>query len=279
MYINTNISSINTRFSLANNQEDLNKAMERLSSGLRINSAKDDAAGLAISTRMQTNIAGMNIAARNAQDGISMLQSAEGGLSTMTSILQRMRELSVQADNGTNGTSDVAALQNEVDALVSEIGNISSSLQFNNIVLFGGDGVAASGNPLTVTLHIGAGATETMDVTIDQIDTTSLTLDITGALDLSTSPSAAITAIDAALQTISDNRANLGATMNRLEFTITNLNTTSTNMSAAKSRVLDADMARETSVMTKQKILSQSSLQMLKQANSNPQMILSLLQG
>ena len=281
MYINTNISSIKTRFYLSGNQDELMKAQERLSSGMRINSAKDDAAGLAISSRMTTQIEGMSVAGRNAQDGISMLQTSEGGLSTVNNILQRMRELAVQANNGTNGASDVQALQNEIDALVSEVANISGSLDFNNIDLYAGDGTPGSNVAQTITLHIGQGATETMTVLLGQMDTITLGLNNAAgqALDLTTSASAAIAAIDTALQKVSDERAALGATMNRLEFTIDNLNTTSTNMSAARSRIEDADMAMETSNLTKQRILSQSSLAMLSQANENPSMVLSLLQN
>ncbi|QST02353.1 flagellin FliC (plasmid) [Pontibacillus sp. ALD_SL1] len=274
MYINTNINSQLTRVSMAETQDRLNNVMERLSSGLRINSAKDDAAGLAISTRMTSEISGMSIAARNAQDGISMLQTAEGGLSTVTSILQRMRELAIQSDNGTNSATDRAALQDEFAALGAEIENISTSSKFNGILLFDGDG---SGGAKTVTLHTGSGASDTMDVMLGQIDTTVLTI---AADDISTSAGAqtALGTLDAALQIVSDERASLGASMNRLEFTINNLNTMGTNLSAARSRVLDADMAAESSNLTKEKILSQSSLQMLKQANSNPQMVLGLLQ-
>ena len=267
MRINTNISSQFTQMHLNNANDKLNQVMERLASGSRINSAKDDAAGLAISTRMTSQIRGMDVAARNAQDGISMLQTTEGGLATVNNILQRMRELAVQSDNGTNSSTDQAALQAEFAQLGAEIENISTTMDFNGISVFAGT---------TVSLHIGSDSGDTMNVAIAAMDTAALGIS-TDDISTAAGAAAAITNLDSALQDISDERANLGASMNRLEFTIDNLNTMNTNLSAARSRIEDADMAKETSELTKQRILSQSGLAMLSQANQNPQMVLSLL--
>jgi flagellin len=267
MRINTNVSSMFTRNYLNQSSDKLNDVMERLASGSRINSAKDDAAGLAISTRMTSQISGMEVANRNVQDGISMLQTAEGGLETVTNILHRMRELAVQADNGTNSTSDITALDAEFDALTSEIDNIAGKTEFNGKKLL--DGTLAS-----VDLHIGQGSGDTM--TVNLADATSGTLLAAGA-DITTDAQTAISTIDTALDLVSTARSGLGASMSRLEFTSDNLTSMGTNLSAARSRIADADMAKESSELTKQRILNQSSLAMLSQANQQPQSVLSLL--
>ena len=291
MNINTNISSIVTRSFLNSNQAGLEKAMERLSSGKRINSAADDAAGLSITTRMYTQTRGKEVAMRNANDGISLIQTAESSLGSISNILQRMRELAVQADNGTYSSTDKDALQSEMAQLVSEIKNIAENTHFNGIKLL--DGL---GGP--VGLHIGDGASDTlsfnlMNAKTDTIGGYSTTLagasttlfikDITvnGAAqdDTLSNAQVAIGVIDKALDEVSSKRAEFGALQNRLEFTIDNLNSAKTNTESARSRIEDADMAAEASNMTKQNVLVQSSVAMLTQANQAPQQVLQLLQN
>lgn len=270
MIIGTNVMSLKTRYFLGNTNNKMETAMERLSSGKRINSAKDDAAGTGIAARMEGQIRGMNVASRNALDGISLLETAEASLGNAGSILQRMRELSVQADNGTYSADDKASLQKEFSQLISEVGHISTTASFNGIPLL-------NGTQATVELHISDQASDVMAV--DMVDLAAVNTAIS-TLDISTAAGAkaAITALDTQIDTITSGRADLGSSMNRLQFTIDNLTTMSNNLSAAKSRIEDADMAAEVSEMTKQKILMQSSTSMLVQANQNPQAVLQLLQ-
>jgi flagellin len=284
MNINTNISSIITRSYLSSSQMNLGDAMEKLSSGKRINGASDDAAGLAISSRMTTQVRGKEVAMRNANDGISLIQTAESALGSMSNILQRMRELAVQADNGTNSGTDKTSLQAEITQLINEMTNISTKTQFNGITLLN---QAAT----SITLHVGEGAADTLSFAIGDNQTTAIghtdlaisALDVTSATATVSSGSNngaqdAIISIDSALDQISSKRAELGALQNRLEFTVDNLTSSKMNTEAARSRVEDADMAAETSNMTKQSVLVQSAIAMLSQANQNPQMVLQLLQ-
>jgi len=268
MIINTNVSSLVTRNNLRKTNDALQATMQKLSSGKRINSASDDAAGLAIATRMSSQITGMNTATRNANDGMSLVQTAESAMGSVSDILQRMRELAVQADNGTYSASDKTNLKAEFDQLTSEIDHIASNTSFNGVKLLDGSTAA-------VTLHISDAATDTMTVGLQSMTSTALT--ITG-LDISTNAQAALTAIDGALDSVSTGRATLGSYQNRLGFTVDNLSTASTNLTSARSRIEDADMAAESSEMTRNKILSQSSIAMLAQANQNPQQVLQLLQ-
>jgi flagellin len=269
MYINTNYNSLVSRGYLSSTNKDLTKTMERLSSGKRINGASDDAAGLAISTRMTAQIRGMDVATRNAQDGISMIQTAESAMGSVSDILQRMRELAVQADNGTYAASDVASMQGEFDALLSEIDHIAETTSFNGINLIASGGAS-------VTLHISDKFDDTLTVDFAAMDTT--TLSITG-LALSGNAQTVIDTIDTALDTVSTERGNLGASINRLDFVVDNLVSAKNNTSASRSRIEDADMAAEMSELTKQQILQQSTMAMLSRANSQPQGVLSLLQG
>lgn len=287
MNINTNISSISTRSFLNSNQGALEKAMERLSSGKRINNAADDAAGLSIVTRMYTQTRGKEVAMRNANDGVSLIQTTESALGSISNILQRMRELAVQADNGTYSAKDKTALQSEMTQLIDEIGKIASTTHFNGINLLN----SASGS---VTLHIGDSASDTLNFDLIDARTTVIggtsgggaTLYV-GDIDVSDSAlvgtlshsQVAINIIDTALNEVSSKRAQLGALQNRLEFTIDNLSASKTNTEAARSRIEDADMAAESSNMTKQNVLVQSSVAMLTQANQAPQQILQLLKG
>jgi flagellin len=247
--------------------------MQRLSSGLRINSAKDDAAGLAISNRMTSQVRGLNQAVRNANDGISLAQTAEGALQETTSLLQRMRELAVQSSNGTNTVDDQKSLDAEFQQLVTEIDRISTDTSFNNQTLLSG---GFSGSANAMVFQIGADADQTIAVEIAGAGAAALSINALNVLTFSAAQSA-ITQIDAAIGTVDSSRGNLGAVQNRLESTIANLSNVSENVSAARSRILDADIAQETSNMTKFNILQQAGTSILAQANQSPQLALSLL--
>ncbi len=272
--INTNVMSLNAQRNLNRTQSSMQTAMQRLSSGLRINSAKDDAAGLAISERMTSQIRGLNQAVRNANDGISFSQTAEGALKETTNILQRVRELAVQSANGTNSASDKDALDLEAQELLSELDRIANSTEFNGTKVL--DGSAA-----TVTFHVGANTGATEEITVTGVDATAVTLGV-DAIDISggiaSDTDAAIAAVDAALTTVNDGRATLGATQSRFESTIRNLSTTAENLSAARSRIRDTDFAAETAELTRTQILQQAGVAMVSQANAAPQTVLSLLQ-
>ncbi len=269
--VNTNIGSLNAQRNLLKSQNELGKSMARLASGLRINSAKDDAAGLAISDRMTSQIRGLNQAVRNANDGISLAQTAEGALGETTNLLQRMRELAVQSANGTNTASDRESLNAEFSQLQSEIDRIATNTKFNNQVILSGNFSTAG-----MKFQVGADANQTIEVKIGAgsqatLGTTSL------GVDTSTKAQAAITAIDTAIGKVDTTRGTLGAVQNRFESTIANLSNISENLSAARSRILDADIAAETSSMTKNNILQQAGVSVLAQANQTPQLALSLL--
>lgn len=273
LVINTNIGSLNAQRNLASSQNALNKSMQRLSSGLRINSAKDDAAGLAISDRMTSQIRGLNQAARNANDGISLAQTAEGALQETTNMLQRMRELAIQSSNSTNTTLDRQSLDAEFQNLLEEINRIATSTSFNGKVLLSG---AYASTP--AVFQIGANAGQVISVTIGAATVSALQMSGTGVATFSASQSA-IALIDGAISTIDSVRGDLGAVQNRFESTIANLNNVAENLTAARSRILDADIAQETSQMTKNNILQQAGVAILSQANQTPQLALSLLQG
>lgn len=268
--VNTNVASLNAQRNLSSSQLSLNTSMRRLSSGLRINSAKDDAAGLAISDRMTSQIRGLNQAVRNANDGISMAQTAEGALQETTNLLQRMREIAVQAANDTNTTEDRASLDAEFQELVNEIDRISTDTQFNNKNLLDG---TSSGN----LFHVGANEDQTISLSISAMASSDLGV---GSSDVTNQANAnsAITAIDTAIESVDTERGALGAIQSRLESTIANLSNVSENISASRSRIVDADIAMETSAMTKSNILQQAGISVLAQANQQPQLALSLLQ-
>src|SRR5690554_4903503 len=275
MRINNNIMAMNTHRQLGAANEGGAKSMEKLSSGFRINRAGDDAAGLSISEKMRGQIRGLNMASRNAQDGISLIQTAEGALDETHSILQRMRELAVQSANDTNVSKDRTALQAEVDELVTELDRIASDKQFNTQVLLAG-GLSGYGNGLI--LHIGANADQSIEVTINDMAASGLGFS-GGDVDISDQSGAksAISGINAAIEAVSTQRSSLGAVQNRLEHTIKNLNNASENLQAAESRIRDVDMAKEMMEFTKQNILQQASTAMLAQANQAPQGVLQLL--
>jgi flagellin len=257
------------------NNTNTGKNIEKLSSGYRINRAGDDAAGLAISEKMRSQIRGLDMAAKNADDGISMIQTAEGGLNETHAILQRMRELAVQSASDTNTGIDRGELEKENQALIAEIDRISKDTEFNTQKLLNGKGGATTNGAFT--LQIGANKEQELTVTFANMSADSI-----GVIDVSladrSKASEAIETIDAAIKSVSDERANMGAVQNRLEHTINNLNVTSENLTAAESRIRDVDMAKEMMTYTKNNILTQAAQAMLAQANMQPQGVLQLLQ-
>ncbi len=269
--INTNVASLNAQRNLSASQNSLSRSMQRLSSGLRINSAKDDAAGLAISDRMTSQIRGLNQAVRNANDGISLAQTAEGALQETTNILQRMRELAVQSANDTNTTNDRTSLQAEVTQLIAELDRIADNTKFNGKVLLKGDfSVTAA------VFQVGADAGQVISVTIKGADATDLGVK-TATIGTRGGASTTIGLVDTAIKSVDTIRGNLGAIQNRFESTISNLQNVSENLAAARSRILDADIAQETSAMIRNNILQQAGVSILAQANQSPQLALSLL--
>ena len=268
--INTNVASLNAQRNLAKSGQAMQTSLQRLSSGLRINSAKDDAAGLAIANRFTTQIRGLNQAVRNANDGISVAQVAEGALQESTSILQRMSELAVQAANGSNSTSDRTALNNEVTDLKAELTRISDQTRF-------GDTAVLDGTFTNKAFQVGVKTGETITISIGDSDATALSVNSI-SIATATGASSALAKIANAITTIDNTRASLGAKQNRFSSTIANLNNIVENVSAARSRVQDADYARETAELTRNQILQQAGTAMLAQANQLPQSVLSLLQ-
>lgn len=277
MRINHNLMAMNTHRQLGTAQNGVTKSMEKLSSGLRINSASDDAAGLAISEKMRSQIRGLNQASQNAQDGISLIQTAEGALNETQSILQRMRELTVQAGNlGTNEPEDLKAISDEFEQLTKEIDKISERTEFNGKTLLDG---SFSTSASALTFQVGANDTQQLTLSIGDMDSTALTVESITISTFATAASvdAALTAIDKAIETVSSQRSQLGATQNRLDHTIKNLDNSSENLTAAESRIRDVDMAAEMMEMTKNNILQQAANAMLAQANQMPQSVLQLL--
>lgn len=272
MRINTNTAAMNTYSRLTQANGSKANSLAKLSSGLRINKAGDDAAGLSISEKMKNQISGLSQATRNAQDGISLIQTAEGALNETHSILNRMRDLSVQAANDTNSAEDRTAIQTELTDLTSELDRISSDTKFNGKELL--DGTATALN-----IKIGADATDAnLEISIADMSSTGLGVTATEIIVTDTTTAeASITALDGAIQTVSTQRAELGAKQNRLDHTINNLTTTKENLSEANSRIRDVDMAEEMMSFTKSNILSQASTAMLAQANQMPQGVLQLL--
>jgi flagellin len=276
--INTNVVSLNAQRNLSASQSSLATSMQRLSSGLRINSAKDDAAGLAIAERMNAQVRGMNVAIRNANDGISLAQTAEGALSKVGDSLQRMRELAVQSRNATNSTSDKDSLNKEFKQLQSEITRVLGGTTFNGKHILGADGT-------DMTFQVGANVTTNDAVTVTGTD---MTLDTTvSAVTVSTAKidssadataiGTVITNLDSAIDTINDKRADFGATQSRFDAIISSLQQGVEAQSAARGRIMDADFAQETANMSRSQILQQAGTAMVAQANQLPQTVLSLL--
>jgi flagellin len=270
MRINNNIMAMNANRQLGINNTSLSKSLEKLSSGYRINRAGDDAAGLSISEKMRAQIRGLQMASKNAQDGISLIQTAEGALDEVHSILQRMRELAVQAANDTNeDTVDRQAIQDEINQLLEEITGIADRTEFNTQKLL-------DGSFTDKVFHIGANIDQNMTVSISGINPTDLGIDSV-SLATQTDANNAIETINSAINKVSTIRSELGAIQNRLEHTIKNLDNAAENLSAAESRIRDVDMAKEMMEFTKQSILQQAATAMLAQANQVPQSVLKLL--
>ena len=288
--INTNVAASITANALTKNERAMATAMERLSTGQRINSAGDDAAGLAISSRMTSQINGLDMAVRNGNDAISMLQTADGALVEITNMLQRLREISVQASSGTYSTTDISALDTEFDQLVAAIEDIADDTQWNGSNILN----AAS----TVAYQIGANASQTVSFSFKDFEADSGAgsilgdLDVDGdgdvtdsatalsALDITTNAAsrvAALHGLTAAINSVNAERANIGATINRLEYAVDNLSNVSQNTSASRSRVLDADYAAETTELARTQIIQQAATAMLSQANQQAQSVLALL--
>ena len=270
MVISHNLNAMNAHRQMKTNTTNTGKAIEKLSSGLRINRAGDDAAGLAISEKMRSQIRGLNQGSTNAQDGISLVQTTEGALTETHSMLQRLKTLAVQSSNGTYTDSDRALIQKEVDQLTTEITRIASQTEFNGLNVLSKDGQK-------VKFQVGNKDGQTISVTMKAMDAKSLGIN---NLDMSKSTAApkTLTTIEAAIKTVSEHRATLGAVQNRLEHTIASTDTTSENLQASESRIRDTDMAKEMMEYTKSNILTQAAQSMLAQANSAPNSVLSLLQ-
>jgi flagellin len=272
--INTNLNSLNAQRNLSSSQGALSIAMQRLSSGLRVNSAKDDAAGLAIAERMNAQVRGMNVAARNANDGISLAQTAEGALGKIGDAMQRMRELAVQSANGTNNSQDRDNLQAEFQQLNDEVARIVAGTRFNGTVLF-------DGTSTTFNFQVGAGTDATDTLAINTVDLTA-TVAAVGALNISgtdnTGALAAITALDTGMMDTTTARATFGAAQNRFDSVIASLTVFAENLAAARGRIMDADFAAETAALSRAQILQQAGNAMVAQANQLPQQVLTLLQ-
>ncbi|MFO1260227.1 MAG: flagellin [Sphingomonadaceae bacterium] len=278
--IGTNVAAMRAQAASTSAATALSTSMERLSSGKRINSAKDDAAGLAIATKMTAQIRGLNAAARNANDGVSLAQTAEGALGQISNIVQRIRELAVQSTNGTVTSTDRAGLDNESRALIDQIDTIATTTNFNGVALL-------NGSAASVSIQTGVNASDTVSVGLS--DSRSATLNIskattvgtagTSQIDLSTAANAssALATLDTALNTIAASRASLGASQNRLQVTVDNITSTVTNLTEARSRIEDVDFSAETTNLAKAQILSQASTAMIAQANQAQQGVLSLI--
>lgn len=271
MYVNTNVSALNAQRQLFDVSNALSTSFERLSSGFRINGAADDAAGLQITDRMTSQIQGLNQAVRNANDAISLTQTAEGALSETTTALQRIRQLAVQSQNGINSSADRVALQKEVSALKTEISRISTDSQFNGLDLLTGT--------YSAKFLVGANGGQTISVNLSRSGGFGASGLSVGSLSVSSAggASAALASIDAAISTIGGVRADLGALQNRFQSTIRNLSNISENVSAARSRIKDTDFAEETAQLTRNQIIQQASTTVLSQANQRPQAALQLL--
>ena len=282
--INTNVLSLVTQNNLLRSQEALGTSIERLSSGLRINSAKDDAAGQAIANRFTSNIKGLTQASRNANDGVSLAQTAEGALTEINNNLQRIRELTVQAANGTNTTADQTSIQAEITSRLGEINRSSATTQFNGTKLL-------DGSVTSVKIQVGAGGTANDQISITLASASSTALSVNaltfGVATVATGTTSALNSaaavadlatIDAAIAKVDTQRSSLGATQNQLSSAVTNIGTTVTNLTASRSRIEDADYATEVSNMTRAQILQQAGTSVLATANTSTQGVMALLQ-
>ena len=269
--IGTNVAAMRASYASTKAEMSLSKSIDRLSTGKRINSASDDAAGNAIATRMTSQIRGLNQATRNANDGISLAQTAEGGMNEVVNMMQRMRELAVQSASGTLQDSDRENLQLEVAALKQQIDAVSADTKFNGVEL-----LTATAETDGVTIQTGNNSGDTVDIALKDVSTTGLTID---AVDISTATGAdtALGLLDTALDDITSAQADLGASQNRLQATVSSLVNRATNLSEARSRIQDADFSEESTQLAKSQILSQASTAMLAQANQSQQGVLSLI--
>jgi len=273
MTINTNVLSINAQRNASTTNISLATSLQRLSSGLRVNGAKDDAAGLSIANRMDAQARGMNVAVRNSNDGISLVQTAESGMAVIGDMLQRMRELAVQATNGTNTSSDLSAINSEYTELYSEINRTMSSVEFN--------GTSLLNTTATFTFQIGANSGQTVDIASGSLSVSAGIGAMSGSSAINTSATSAnasaIDAIDTAIDSINTSRATLGAIQNRFNYTVSYLQAASENQQAARGRIMDADFAVETANLSRAQILQQAGTAMVAQANQLPQGVLALL--
>jgi flagellin len=278
LFVNTNVSALNAQRQLLNSSNALNTSFERLSSGFRINRAADDAAGLQITDRLTSQVQGLNQAVRNANDAISLVQTAEGALGETTTALQRIRQLAVQSQNGINSSADRLALQKEVSALKTEITRVSTDTQFNKVNLLSGD--------FSASFLVGANGGQTISVNLSASNLTGVTGSFSaGGLGVGSTATVAniagassvLAAVDGALSAIGGARADLGALQNRFQSTIRNLSNIAENVSGARSRIRDTDFATETAELTRNQIIQQASTTVLSQANQRPQAALQLL--
>lgn len=268
--INTNINSLHVQGALAKNQRDMTVTMERLATGLRINRASDDAAGLSISEGMAAQIKGLNAAVRNSNDAISMLQTADGGMASQSSALQRMRELAVMSRNDTYSTAQKAALSTEFEALRDQITTVATNTQWNGTNLL-------SGSTTSFEFQVGANAADTMAISIVSATLSGYGLSATLAISTASLASAAMSMIDLALSSLNTNRSTVGSVINRLTYAVDNLNSVIQNTSESKSKIADTDYANATSELARQQIIQQAGTAMLAQANQMPAMVLALL--
>ena len=279
LVINTNVASLNAQRSLTASGAELKTAMERLSSGKKINSASDDAAGFAIAERMTAQIRGLNMAAKNANDGLSMLATIENATNDITGMLHRMRELAVQAINDTNGSQDRGYLQLEVNALMEEINRVANQTQYNGQTVLDGSLAEAGGNP-GGQIQVGTEAGQSVGFSINSVDTDALALSSGGNSDIdvsdANSASNSLALITSAIEQVAGDRAAYGALQNRLEYTVSNLLNVAEYTTAARSRIADADFAAESARLAKAQVLQQSGTAMLAQANASSQLALSL---
>ena len=266
--IQTNVEAFNAHRNLVTTSNSMAKSMEKLSSGYRINRAADDAAGLAISEKLKSQIGGLDQAQRNAQDAVSLVQTGEGAMQEVTSMLQRVRDLAVQFNNGTLSASDQAAITAEVAQLCAEVSRIGADTQFNGISLLTGT--------TAITFQVGSNDGETISVSATQLFGSGSTYKVDSAI-FTFSGTVTLASIDAAIQNVSDARADFGAIQNRLEHTLNNLNNYEENLTASESNIKDVDMASEMVTFTKLQVLQQAGTSMLAQANQSPQSVLSLL--
>jgi flagellin len=275
--INTNIKSLISQNALSRNSRALSSAMEQLSTGKRINSAKDDAAGLAISNKMTSQIRGLDQAVRNANDAISVAQTAEGATIEITNMLQRMRELAVQSANDTNSSADRNSLQKEVDQLTEEITRIATDTTFNNMTVLQGS-ASTAGTSGVMTFQVGAGSNQV--ITMDLISMTASALGISAmSITSQSGANSAINAVDDAIALVDDFRSDMGAKINRFTYAIDNLTNVSVNTAASRSRILDADYAKASSELSRTQIIQQAATAILAQANTDQQSVMKLLQG